>query len=166
MTEDSICLTPLFAKQAALDEDIAFRHKVTYESTFTERVLALLVELGEFANETRCFKYWSEKPASPKERILDEYADALHFFLSLGVMLGAKEYTHHFHVREKDASQAIVLVYRKVGDLYEHFDADHYLAAFSAFLNLIPLFGYSVTEVEAAYLNKLGVNYQRQEAHY
>ena len=91
-----------------MDQDIASRHKVSYESTFAERVLALLVELGEFANETRCFKYWSEKPPSPKERILDEYADALHFFLSLGVMLGAEEYTHHFHVREKDASKAIM----------------------------------------------------------
>lgn len=149
-----------------MDQDIASRHKVSYESTFAERVLALLVELGEFANETRCFKYWSEKPPSPKERILDEYADALHFFLSLGVMLGAEEYTHHFRVREKDASKAIVDVYRKVGELYGRFDADHYLSAFSAFLNLIPLFGYSVMEVEAAYLNKLGVNYKRQEEHY
>lgn len=149
-----------------MDQDIASRHKVSYESTFAERVLALLVELGEFANETRCFKYWSEKPPSPKERILDEYADALHFFLSLGVMLGVEEYTHHFHVREKDASKAIVDVYRKVGELYGRFDADHYLSAFSAFLNLIPLFGYSVAEVEAAYLNKLGVNYKRQEEHY
>lgn len=38
-------------------------------------ILELLVELGELANETRCFKYWSSKKPSEKEIILDEYAD-------------------------------------------------------------------------------------------
>jgi len=50
----------------------------------TERLLALQVEVSELANATRCFKYWSEKPAESKERQLDEYADCLHFLLSIG----------------------------------------------------------------------------------
>lgn len=50
----------------------------------TERILALQVEVSEFANATRCFKYWSKKEADPKERLLDEYADILHFLLSIG----------------------------------------------------------------------------------
>ena len=166
MTEDSICLTPLFAKQAALDEDIALRHKVTYESTFTERVLALLVELGEFANETRCFKYWSEKPASPKERILDEYADALHFFLSIGVSLGVSSYTHRFAVIEKDLSEALLNVYSLSCKLLADLTPENYLASFSAFLNIIPLLDYSVLEVREAYLAKLSVNRNRQKEGY
>ena len=77
MTGDFIELTPLFALQEALDQEIALAHDVTYETTFPRRLMALLVELGEFANETRCFKYWSVKGPSPKEVILDEYADKL-----------------------------------------------------------------------------------------
>jgi len=50
----------------------------------TERMLAMIVEVSELANASRCFKYWSMKPAEPKERLLDEYADCLHFLLSLG----------------------------------------------------------------------------------
>lgn len=50
----------------------------------TERLLAMIVEISELANATRCFKYWSLKPAEPKERLIDEYADCLHFLLSLG----------------------------------------------------------------------------------
>ena len=51
-----------------------------------ERFLALLVEIGELANATRAFKYWSLKPAEERARLLDEYADGLHFFLSLALV--------------------------------------------------------------------------------
>ena len=39
--------------------------------------LELLVELGELANETRCFKYWSIKQTGEKEKVLEEYIDCL-----------------------------------------------------------------------------------------
>ena len=166
MTGDSICLTPLFALQAELDQEIAERHDVTYESTFDRRVLALLVELGEFANETRCFKYWSYKEPSPKEVILDEYADGLHFLLSLGIPLGVTEYTHHFHVREKDLTRAINKVYQDVSALLEDYTVENYAKAFADYLNIIPLFDYDPEEVLAAYVKKLGTNHTRQATHY
>ena len=166
MTGDSITLTPLFALQKELDEEIAASHHVDYESTFSRRTLALLVELGEFANETRCFKYWSYKEPSPKEVILDEYADGLHFLLSLGIPLGVSEYTHHFHVREKDLSKAIIQVYEDVAKLHADYTVENYAKAFADYLNIIPLFDYSSEEVVEAYLKKLGTNHKRQQEHY
>ncbi|KYH35857.1 dUTPase [Clostridium tepidiprofundi DSM 19306] len=47
------------------------------------RLLALQVEVSELANATRCFKYWSSKGMEPKERLLDEYADCMHFMFSI-----------------------------------------------------------------------------------
>ena len=166
MTDDKIILDDLFALQAELDEEIAKNHHIDYESTYSRRVLALLVELGEFANETRCFKYWSYKAPSPKEVILDEYADGLHFLLSLGVMMGVSQYTHHFHVREKDLTEAILMVYKDVSDLKDNFDPEHYAKAFADYLNIIPLFDYSSQEVIDAYKAKCGKNHIRQETHY
>ncbi len=166
MTGDYIDLTPLFPLQAELDEEIATLHNVTYESTFERRVMALLTELGEFANETRCFKYWSLKGPSPKEKILDEYADGLHFLLSLGIPLGVAEYKHYFHVREKDLTKAILQVHKDVDEMLDHYDVEHYAKAFADYLNLIPLFDYDESEVVAAYLAKLGVNHKRQEEKY
>ena len=49
-----------------------------------DRILALFTEVGEFANATRCFKYWSIKPSESHERLLDEYVDILFFWLSIG----------------------------------------------------------------------------------
>ena len=62
----------LFIKQKELDLDIQQRHNVTYENTMSRRSLSLLVEIGELANATRCFKYWSNKPSESKERVYDE----------------------------------------------------------------------------------------------
>ena len=50
---------------------------------FQEKGLALLIELAELANETRCFKFWSTKGPSDDAVILEEYVDSIHFLLSL-----------------------------------------------------------------------------------
>lgn len=59
------------------------------QSLINERVLALIVECGELANalKGRGFKYWSQKQPESKERLLDEYVDILHFWLSIGLSL-------------------------------------------------------------------------------
>ena len=80
-------LHDLFLAQSQLDETIAKNHNVTYKNTLIRRIMALTVEVGELANATRCFKFWSNKSSEPKEIVLDEYADGLHFLLSLQRLL-------------------------------------------------------------------------------
>jgi dimeric dUTPase (all-alpha-NTP-PPase superfamily) len=43
--------------QAKLDTTIQNKHHVNYQSVYDELKLALLVELGELANEVRSFKF-------------------------------------------------------------------------------------------------------------
>ena len=83
-----IDLQELFIAQEKLDATIAENHHITYQSTRHRRLMACLVEIGELANATRCFKYWSNKGPESKERVLDEFADGLHFILSLGIDQG------------------------------------------------------------------------------
>lgn len=54
------------------------------EGFLSDRILALFTEVGEFANTTRCFKYWSVKGMDSREKMLNEYVDILHFYLSIG----------------------------------------------------------------------------------
>lgn len=160
-------LKELYLLQKGLDEDIALHHPgVTYESTLEKRVLALLVELGEFANETRCFKFWSLKGPSSKERILDEYADALHFFLSIGLAIGINDFSFEPKEEEKNLSSAILSVYTKVVRFNDEKTDENYRNAFSSFLSLLPILGYSYEDMESAYKAKLSVNYKRQENRY
>src|SRR5699024_12873011 len=75
----------LFSKQANLDHYIMENHKLHNQDLFNEKKLALLVELGELANETRCIKLWREKEASPASAIVEEYVDTIHLLLSIGL---------------------------------------------------------------------------------
>lgn len=82
-------INKLYQMQNDLDEYIVKKHFgnmiVHNDDTFlNNRLLALFAEVGEFTNATRCFKYWSNKPAESKERLLDEYVDILFFWLSIG----------------------------------------------------------------------------------
>lgn len=76
-------LANLFAKQKELDKKIHIEHKVNYKTVVKDLKLALLVELSELANEIKCFKFWSYKKSSPKNVILEEYVDGIHFITSL-----------------------------------------------------------------------------------
>ena len=151
-------LEKLFEAQAKLDQTIADNHHITYATTRERRILSLIVEIGELANSTRCFKYWSNKGPESRERVLDEYADGLHFFLSLGVDIQTshcEDLTAQFHE-----------IYHRIDLFKKKQDDTSYIKAFQSFLNLLPLLGYRWPSLEEAYYKKLGVNYNRQETNY
>ena len=161
-----IDLGAYYDKQAALDIYIQKEHNETYESTSHKRLLALLVELGEFANETRCFKFWSLKGPSAKEIVLDEYADGLHFFFSLGIPLSLKRKSIEEPKEKHDLTDAILDVYDKAIAFGKKRDEASYWTAFDAYWGLLPALGYSVADALEAYDAKLAVNYKREENHY
>ena len=79
-------LDKLYKMQEKLDKHIIDNHniKISKEELLGSTILALLVEVGELANTTRCFKHWSTKGIMDKEVVLEELADVLHFYLSIG----------------------------------------------------------------------------------
>lgn len=162
-----IDVSQLYKLQAALDQDIAKRHNITYPSTFSSRLLALIVELGEFANETRCFKYWSLKGPSAKEVILEEYVDGLHFILSLGIYLKPRKMIYDIHQEKAyNLVNAILSAYEEALKLRHDYSLAQYETAFNTYLNLISYLNFTPDEVKDAYLSKLKVNYERQNNKY
>ena len=91
----------LFSMQRQLDERIETERGLRGERLIERKLLALLVEVGELANETRCFKFWSSKPKAADETILEEYVDGLHFILSLGLDL-----SFHKHIECQTCKKA------------------------------------------------------------
>ena len=162
----NINLEKLYLLQKELDLEIAKKHHITYETTSNKRLLALLVELGEFSNETRCFKYWSNKGPSEKEVVLDEYVDGLHFFLSLGIPLGTKKYVYEISRPNRTLSDQIIEVYNLISKFSVNRDLDNYTKAFGEYLNIISLLDVTSDEIIEAYLKKLEVNHKRQENNY
>ncbi len=157
----------LFTLQKQLDDRIVQEHNLEGEDLFENKLLALKVEVGELANETRCFKYWSKKAPSPKETVLEEYVDGIHFILSLGLELG---YTEGVIPTQSDerltAVQAFHDVYRAIDRVANEKEEGAYLNLIECYLELGDRIGLSLNEIDQAYLKKNEVNHNRQDHGY
>ena len=159
-------LKEMYQKQYELDLEIANNHHITYEETKEKRLLALLVELGEFANATRTFKFWSFKPSESKERVLDEFADGLHFLLSLGLAYNFRLDTIEVEADEKDLTAAILNAYHCIDEFYNCRTLETYANMFVGYLKILALLGYTWKDAYDAYFLKLEENHHRQETNY
>jgi dimeric dUTPase (all-alpha-NTP-PPase superfamily) len=162
-------LQKLFEIQKVLDQRIVKEHELENRYLLPEKVLALQVELGELANEWRGFKFWSNKPASPKESILGEYVDGLHFILSIGLEL---EFDFELPVLAiepiqcSDITQQFSYLFAADWEIYEPGDGAYYHEGLELFIGLGWMLGFTWEEIEQAYMKKNEVNHQRQDNGY
>lgn len=158
----------LFSMQKGLDEHIETKHGLENESLFHRKVLALLVELGELANETRCFKFWSLKPSSPQETVLEEFVDGVHFILSLGLECGFEQENDYIGKEETKASlnEQFLHVFELVNNFRNSKAIKDYKELFHAYFQLGELLGFNALDIEKAYVDKNEVNYERQRQGY
>jgi len=159
-------IAKLFMLQSELDAHIEEQHpRKEWTSRHPEKVLALLVELGELANETRCFKFWSDKPASERKVTLEEYVDCLHFVLSIGLEMDV-ELINIVPIKKKNVIEQFTVLFNAVTILKIHFTPFVYNHVFSAFIGLGEMLGFTWDEIENAYLEKNAVNHDRQDGGY
>lgn len=174
----------LFPVQQKLRDRIIQQHNLEHVDLRPNLICALNVELAELANGTRCFKHWSVKEASPKEVILEELVDVLHFLLEIGlssyeeygavlpinVLLTAKE-----SIKYDTLTEQINSMYTEIGMLNDSlFDNcysansidDSYNNLVGLFFGLCELLEFTWEEVEAAYYEKNAINHERQEQGY
>lgn len=83
-------LSVFYTTQQQLDQ-VIIEHSHLTESEFNsvenvdKRVFALKVEIAEFSNEVGWFKYWKKNHVRSDAKVLEELADVIHFFLSVGI---------------------------------------------------------------------------------
>src|SRR5437763_13720814 len=78
-------LNKLQTEQKKLDEFIRQKKNLTdtdSEASFIRTKIALLVEIGELANELKTFKHWKSQKDINWEKAKEELIDCLHFYLS------------------------------------------------------------------------------------
>lgn len=158
----------LFLMQKALDQHIEMQHGLVGADLFDRKVLALTVEIGELANETRCFKFWSVKPASELQVILEEFVDGIHFILSLGIECGfdSIDQISAGTSGSEDVSQHFLNVYDSINSFRNSRQQDDYVNMFASYMQLAALLGLSDSQIEEAYIEKNEVNYERQRKGY
>lgn len=169
-------LLALSQKQRLLDTYIFENQKLTNTpNLMKKKLIAFLVELGEYANEERCFKYWSKKAAAPLDKQLDEYIDGLHFLLSLGNDLNfdfsqfdfslpkVNNLLDQYFVTIKHFQQLISTIERTVDNKKL---LTSYQELLNAYFGLAHLANYQTKEILVAYQQKNKINFQRQANNY
>lgn len=183
--------------QKDLDAAINKNHPIKDgEDRVANKITALIVELAEFANEGRWFKYWSEdsQPRVLKERIighvkdvpvtkksnplLEEYVDSIHFFISIAI---EKEWEKLLYVSDEwlveieeegfhggltGAFNEVIYSLMKSHRGWSTKEED-FNRAWRVFIAIgVVGFGFTDEAIEAAYISKNKENHSRQKNGY
>lgn len=153
----------LQSMQRDLDMAVMEPRGLTYGATRDRRILAAMVEIGEVANEIRTFKYWSSKPRSSDDVILEELVDVLHFLLSVANADNINIWESDLRpYKTGDFNTQVLGLYQSV----LKWNRMTWTSVFQYYLGLVDMLGFSAREVEYAYLRKNEINYERQEEGY
>jgi len=157
----------LYELQQKLDEKIIESTTKNTDDMLEDKILALIVEVSELANETRCFKYWSKKGPNAQEQILEEYVDGIHFLLSLGL-----DFNYRYDLK-KDKLNTVPSLTKGFHDVYEHIylfkhdpTEENYFKLMNTYLSLSIALNFTELDIFNAYLDKNKVNHMRQHSGY
>ncbi|MDL4840635.1 dUTP diphosphatase [Aquibacillus rhizosphaerae] len=156
----------LFTMQKQLDTYIQANHELENNDLFDKKILALLVEVGELANETRCFKFWSTKSPSEQKIVLEEYVDGIHFILSLGLDDQFSYDGTQSQTKSKDVTHVFNNVFEKIIAFKQQRSKENYNQLFGTYIYLGEVLGFDEHNIMQAYFEKNKVNFERQDKGY
>ena len=144
--------------------DKVFYDKYQSDSKIYEKnVIEFLVELGEFVNETKVFKYWTIKKAD-KEKMLEEYADTITMCLTFMREFKEEIDDSYLHIETNDKLEVINYLYSRITLLMKRKNVIKDI--FYNLLYLGNLFEFKEEEVLDAINNKHKIIKNRLESDY
>ena len=173
-------LNLMFQAQKELREHIGYNG----EDRFDKSILALLVEIGECANEWQGFKFWSDdqepnelkydeytgiwfdKKGKPyiahKNLLLEEYVDGLHIVIDLGIESGVTPEEPWWMPKAQNVLKAFTSVFHAANGFGTNREIYEYRRLFALYIRLGEALGFTDEQIETAYFAKNEVNHQRQ----
>lgn len=123
------------------------------------------MELGELANETRCFKCWSKKARSSDDVFLEEFVDGVHFILSF-VLVKRLCFSEKVEDTVMSETDQFNTVYEERVEFKLSPNQDNYNKLIICSLQLGRLLGFNEDAIQDAYYKKIEINYERQNEGY
>ena len=157
-------LSEVYKKNNILDDIFIDKFSSIDKDMFRKNKIELLVEIGELANETKCFKYWTKKEAN-RDLVLEEYADCIIMTLCL---------YNYYHMELND------IEYNRINDINDIFAKLYQLASSVYFtdnneeleevlfylINLADLLNITKEEIVEASLKKIELDTKRMLGEY
>lgn len=166
-----IDLKKLYAIQRGLMDRIEKEHPTQIgEKRFPKKVLALIVELAETAQETRCFKFWSYKGSNEKRVVLEEIVDVLHFILELGIDKGFDQMNLNIEPFKIKGYEPLTNQFLSLNHSILIFSFEptriNYIDVLELYFGLVEMIGFTDEEIVTAYMAKNEKNHERQDNKY
>ncbi len=159
-------INELYDIQQELNDRIVKEHNLDNTTLSNDRYMALLVELGELANETRCFKYWSLKKPSPKDVIIEEFSDVLHFLLTIGLDLERPNLSFYDKKTDKNLTDLFLSMYGDINIIRNLKSKFVYVRLYNTFMLIGQSLGFDEKDIYNSYLEKNKINHKRQDHGY
>ena len=155
----------IVSKQLLLDAEIKKVHQQKNENYNNQLLIALFVEVGELANEIQSFKYWKKSKNINNEKLLEEYADCIHFLISF-----ALKYKCKLNIEPKIISQDINVQFLNLFNLINKMSAKQTKCiiekTIAVYLGIAKLLEISDEQIENAYFLKNQINFERIKNNY
>lgn len=153
-------LKEIFEAQKILDNKISTAHNIDSSKIKEKQIIALLVEIGEFANEIQTFKYWKKSKNIDEVKVWEEYADIMHFIASLAIKENL-DYNIDSQESEKDLNIIILNLYENISQYWIKGNKNYLKIALSFFLSISEVMNKDQKFIFAEYFKKLDINYKR-----
>ena len=157
----------LYERNKILDSEFLNKYINEDRELHKKNCLELIVELGELANESRCFKYWSIK-VPDRYLVLEEYADCI---LMVLYMFNYYNVVNIYTI-DKQYSDDILNVFNDLIRMCTKFmdnieiDESYVMNVFNYLLHLGSLLKFSNDEIINACYNKINKNEERLNSNY
>ena len=152
-------LEEVYKKNNKLDDIFIEQFSKKDKDMYKKNKLELLVEIGEFANETKCFKYWTNK-APNRDLVLEEFADCIIMTLCLynykNLVLEDLEYN-----KKEDVNDNIAYLYKLGSNFYFNDDKDTLKEILFNLINVASLLNITKDEIVEASLKKIKLDTKR-----
>ncbi len=134
---------------------------------WTYRLVAFSIELSEFLNEVKFFKYWSKnKDNVDRNKILEEYVDGLHFIFSLGNTIGFDKWVFGVDDIKEPLDLLFFSLNENILELRNNKDLNVFNKLFVNYLKMAWSIGIKPEELYEAYDKKYQLNIERQKNNY
>ena len=152
-------LEEVYKNNNKLDDIFIEQFSKKDKDMYKKNKLELLVEIGEFANETKCFKYWTNK-TSNRDLVLEEFADCIIMTLCLynykNLILEDLEYN-----KKEDINDNIAYLYKLGSNFYFNDDKDTLKEILFNLINVASLLNITKDEIVEASLKKIELDTKR-----
>ncbi|UUD35692.1 dUTP diphosphatase [Mycoplasmopsis caviae] len=160
-------LSKIFTMQKELDEAITARNDINAKASKNKirefhymKLLALLVETAEFANEVQTFKYWKATKEVDKDKALEEFADILHFVGSFAYQYDVEPNINPL-IMSRDVNKQICLLFQTISSATNNINKFVIGEILALTLGTAKLLGYTQKDLLEAYYSKNKKNYER-----